>query len=177
MGKILLITLAAIVAGCASKPPEAISRIPAQDLSLTLVRLDIDRYLGAEVRWGGVISKVENRADQTWVEIVRQKLRDNGRPGYDGRSDGRFIASFDKFVDPVVYTVGRPLTVVGTIDGKISRPIGDFDYLFPVVKVEGSFLWKPVAESPPPGYYPPPWWYYDPWFYPPWPYHRHPRFY
>ena len=105
----------AFAGGCASKPPEAISRIPADNPSVASVRLNIDQYMGAEVRWGGEISKVENRADQTWVEIVRRQLWGDGKPKTSGKSDGRFIANFSGFVDPVVYEVGQLLTVVGTI--------------------------------------------------------------
>ncbi len=170
----LLVLTLALLTACASKPPAAISKIPHENPTLTRVRLDIDRFIGSEVRWGGVISKVENKADRTWIEIVRRELHDNGRPVSSGKSDGRFIASFEKFADPLVYVEGRPLTVVGTIVSRTSRPIGEYDYIFPVVSVEGSFLWK-KQESVPAYAYPPPYWYYDPWFYNPWPYrpHRH----
>jgi outer membrane lipoprotein len=171
----LVIIAIAILGGCASKPPAAISKIPPENPSLTRVRMDVDSFIGTEVRWGGVIGKVENRATHTWIELVRQKLRDDGKPRADDRSDGRFIASFEGFVDPVVYEVGRPLTVVGTIEAKTERPIGEYDYLFPIVAVEGSYLWKAATKYRDP-YYPPPYWYYDLRFYHPWPYHRHPRY-
>jgi len=167
-----LVFVIAIVGGCASKPPAAISKIPADNPSLAEVRLGIDQYVGAEVRWGGEISKVENRADQTWIEIVRRQLRGDGKPKTSGKSDGRFIASFTGFADPVVYEVGRLLTIVGTIDNKIERPIGEYDYVFPIVTVEGSYLWKATTVAQYPNY-PPPWWYYDPRFYYPGPYYRH----
>ncbi len=154
-----LVFVISLSGGCASKPPDAISKVPAENPTLTRVLLDLDRFVGSAVRWGGVISKVENRADQTWVEIVRHKLRHNGKPGTDGNSDGRFIASFTGFVDPLVYQVDRPLTVVGVIDGNIKRPIGAYDYTFPIVKVGGSYLWKAVTEVRVP-YYPGPQWYY-----------------
>jgi outer membrane lipoprotein len=172
--KLVMIALA-ILGGCASKPPAAISKIPPENPSLTRVRLDIDSFIGTEVRWGGVISKIENRATHTWIELVRQKLREDGKPRTNDRSDGRFIASFEGFVDPVVYEVGRQLTVVGTIEAKTERPIGDYNYLFPIVAVEGSFLWKAGTKYRD-HYYPPPYWYYDLWFYHPGPYHRHPRY-
>ena len=175
MNKKILALACLLLGACASKPPEAISRVPADNPSLTRVRMDIDTYIGADVRWGGEITRIENKVDSTWVEIVRQPLRDNGRPIYGGKSDGRFIARFDKFVDPLVYEIGRPLTVVGRIDAKVNREIGEYDYLFPVVAVEGSFLWK-RSEPVPAAVYPPPWYYYDPWYYP-WPYYRHPRHY
>jgi len=170
----LLVLLAALLAACASKPPPAIAKIPPQDLSLTQVRIDIDRYLGSEVRWGGIISKVENKTDRTWIEIVRHELGADGRPLTGGKSDGRFVASFGKFVDPLVYETGRSLTVVGAIEAKTSRPIGEFEYQFPIVAVEGSFLWK-QRQSVPAAVYPPPYFYYSPWHYHSWPHYRHPR--
>jgi outer membrane lipoprotein len=170
----LSLLLATLVTACASKPPHAISKIPAHNPSLTRVLLDLDSFIGTEVRWGGEITRVENRAEQTWIEIVRRELHDNGKPESSGKSDGRFIASFAGFVDPVVYEVGHRLTVVGTIDDKIKRPIGDFDYTFPIVSVEGSYLWKTASEAAVP-YYPGPWWYYDVHYYHPgyYPRHRH----
>lgn len=170
-----LVVWIALVGGCASKPPEAISKIPAENPSLAAVRADTDQYIGAEVRWGGEISKVENRADQTWIEVVRRQLWEDGKPKTSGQSDGRFIASFTGFADPVVYEVGQLLTVVGVIENRVERPIGDYDYVFPVVSVEGSYLWKtdPVVVYPD---YPRPWWYYDLRFRYPGYYNRYPRY-
>jgi len=167
--------LIALAGGCASKPPEAISKIPADNPSLAAVRQDIDQYIGAELRWGGEISKVENKTDKTWVEIVRRQLRENGKPDTNSNSDGRFIASFTGFIDPVVYEVGRLVTVVGSIEGAIERPIGGYDYVFPLVNVEGSYLWRAddVALYP---NNPPPWWYYDLRFQYPGYYYRYPRY-
>ena len=164
-----------LLLGACASTPESISKKPHENPSLTQVRIDPDAFAGRDVRWGGVVVKVENKAEQTWIEIVRLNLNSYGRPLTSGGSDGRFIASFDRFLDPVVYEVGRPLTVVGRIEGAEKRPIGEFDYLFPIVAVEGSYLWKTAETRPPP--YPYPWWYYDPWYPHPWPYHRHPRYY
>ena len=160
-----------LIAGCASKPPSSIDKLPADNPSLNRVRMDIDSHVGREVRWGGVISEVENKPDRTWVQVVRYPLRDSGRPREGGLSDGRFIASFGRFLDPVVYEIGRPITVVGTIEDKTRRPIGEHEYLFPIVAVEGSHLWSTHSEIHQPYY--PPWWYYDPW-YPFPPHHHHP---
>jgi outer membrane lipoprotein len=174
----LLAVIVLLAAGCASGPPEPIGKVLHENPSLTRVRMDIDAFLGTDVRWGGVISRVENKTEETLIEIVRQELRGDASPVPGGKSDGRFVARFDRFLDPVVYEVGRRLTVVGAIDGSIRRPIGEYEYLFPLVAVEGSYLWQVVEYSPPPAY-PGPWWYYDPWYpYPyPYPYHRHPRYY
>ena len=165
MDKLVLIAALLLLAACASKPPETISRVPPDNPALLKVRADIDAHVGRDVRWGGVISGVENRADGTWIEIVYYELRDKGRPRDSGDSDGRFIASFDDFVDPVVYENGRSLTVIGTIESKTSRKIGDYEYQFTIVEVDGSHLWNKRSEVRVVPYYPQYYWYHDPWYY------------
>lgn len=160
--------IVALLYGCAVQPPAPISRIPAGNVSLSEVRSDIKRFVGTEVRWGGEITRVENKAKYTWIEVVSRKLMQNGQPEFNGASQGRFIASFKGFADPVVYQVGMQLTVLGPIEGQSARSIGEFSYSFPVVSVTSSFLWPVVVETVEHDH--PPWWYYDPWPYYPWPY-------
>lgn len=166
MKNIGYVIIVSILIGCASRAPAPISKIPAGNLSVAEVGTDTARFIGTEVRWGGVITKVENKATRTWVEVLSRELRKNGQPKVVGESGGRFIASFQGFADPVVYRVGHLLTVLGSIEGQTTRPIGEYAYSFPVVAVTASYLWR--MEPEPVQYeYPPPWWYYDPWpFYP-----------
>ena len=168
-----LILLITVCAGCASKPASSVSLAVVDDVSLTQARADVDAYLGSTVRWGGVVTEVENKADRTWIILVGRALKDDAKPIADGHSDGRFIASFNGFIDPEVYKAGRPLTVVGEIEGGTVRAIGEYDYHFPVVTVRDSHLWaEPVKTRL--YYTSPPYWYYDMHYYHPYPY-RHPR--
>jgi outer membrane lipoprotein len=162
--------------GCASQPPEVINGGPISTLNVAEVRAaPAETYSGSLVRWGGIIASVENLSDRTLVEVVSHRLASNGRPETKGQSDGRFIASFTGFAEPLTYKAGTLLTVVGHIGEPIVRPIGDYDYSFPVVDVTGAYLW---AEEVDVRTLPPPWWYYDPWPYYPyyypyrWPHHR-----
>jgi len=166
MKNIAYLIFISILFGCASQAPLQIRKIPQGNMSVAEVRADTARFIGTEVRWGGVISKVENKAKQTWVEVVGRELRKNAQPKVNGKSSGRFIASFQGFVDPAVYRVGYLLTVLGSIEGQTTRPIGEYAYSYPVVAVAASNLWQMEAEST--RYeYAPSWWYYDAWpFYP-----------
>ena len=171
MKRISFIMLLLIVGGCASKQASSISQAVVDDVSLAQVRNAVDAYPGSTVRWGGIVTEVENKADITWVFLVGRALRDNEKPISDSASDGRFIASFSGFVDPLVYKVGRPLTVVGSIEGSATRAIGEYDYQFPIVAVRDSHLWSEPAKTQ--IYYPPPpYWYYDRHYYHPYPYGR-----
>ncbi|MCP4334670.1 MAG: Slp/YeaY family lipoprotein [Gammaproteobacteria bacterium] len=161
--------LLAVCAGCASKP-SSISLVEVDDVTLAQARAGTDAYLGSTVRWGGIVTEVENKADHTWIFLVGRALKDSERPISDGHSDGRFIASFNGFIDPLVYKPGRPLTVVGSIERSTVRVIGEYDYSFPVVAVRDSHLWADPMKTH--VYYPPPpIWYYDMHYYHPYPRH------
>ena len=78
------------------------------------------------------------------------------RPGTDSRYDSYKISDIadgdDNVMDGETGDRRTTMTVVGTIEGKTRRPIGEYDYTFPIVTVEGSI--KPsklaigVADSP-----------------------------
>lgn len=172
-----LITATAMLSGCASQPPLPLSNNSIENLSVAQVQADPTRFTGKEIRWGGTIAKVDNHASQTWVEVISQPLWDNGEPQAKGDSSGRFIASFSGFVDPMIYSNGRLLTVVGAITDVTTRPIGEYNYSFPMVAVTASHLWPIEVEVSPSPDFLPPWWYYDTWpFYTrPYPF-QHPRY-
>jgi outer membrane lipoprotein len=146
--RILSIVLVLMVCGgCATNSTSSISQAIVDDVSMTQARSAIDAFMGSSVRWGGEVTEVENKADRTWVFMVGRALRDDEKPITDSASEGRFIASFSGFVDPLVYKPGRPLTVVGIIDGSTVRAIGEYDYRFPVVAVRDSQLWEEPSKT------------------------------
>jgi outer membrane lipoprotein len=160
-----ILTLLAL-AGCASEVPPPISEPPAVEITLAQALAEPDALKGREVRWGGAIARVENRKEETWIEIVERPLASDGAPGYQDSSAGRFIAKVAGFLDPAVYAPDRLMTVAGTLDGVTTRSIGEFPYRYPLLKVSAYYLWP----RPPRGvdhYYYPPYWY-DPWY--PWRY-------
>lgn len=163
-----------LLGGCASYVPEAIRKAPpGPTATVQEVRADPERFVGTQVRWGGTIAQVQNRKDGTWIQVVARDLANDGRPRADDRSMGRFVATFDRFLDPMVYSQGRSITVVGTLGEVATISIGDYPYRFPVVKVQQHYLWEPLREveriyGPSPWYYDP--WYYDPWYRYHWPY-------
>lgn len=112
----------------------------------------VDTLVGDEpiVRWGGSIASVMNRADgSTLLEIVSRPLYSGGRPIHDDRSEGRFLALIDDFLDPEIVTAGRDMTVLGRLTGKAAGKVGESDYLFPVLLISDYRFWKPVVTVPP----------------------------
>lgn len=156
--------------GCATVPPvyDPIQDANFQGPTLAAARAQPDAFLQARVRWGGVIARVENRRDETWVEIVEQLLGNQGRPTGADASAGRFLARFSGFLDPAIYAAGRSITVVGPLTGTAPGQVGDYRTTYLVVTVERHRLW-PERRPPEVIYVPDPFWY-GPGY--PWDYRR-----
>ncbi len=154
-----------LATGCATPAPQSAQEALPDSPTLAKVNTDIGSYAGRLVRWGGSIERLENHAQETWIEIVERPLDSQGRPRESDRSGGRFIAKVAGFLDPVIYTRGRDISVAGSVDGDITRKIGEFEYRYVLVKVDTEHLWAPSTPAPV-MYYDPFW--YDPW-YPYWP--------
>lgn len=143
---------------------------------------DFQPYDGVLVRWGGSIAGLSNRADgSTVVELVSRPLLGGGRPAHDDRSDGRFLAVIDTFLDPEIIKAGRDMTVLGQLAGRADGKVGNTPYVFPVVAVTDYRYWKAAVPVAPPyfphwnAYYPySPYYRYDP-FWHDWPFMPPPR--
>jgi outer membrane lipoprotein len=132
------------------------------------------RYAGAPpVRWGGRIVRVENKANDTWIEVIAKELDGEGRPIESDQSAGRFLVRVEGFLDPAVYQADREVTVYGVVETKVDRTIGERPYTYPMIRAQRFHLWE---EEFPERYGYDPWYprgyFYDPFYYPYWPYSR-----
>lgn len=175
MRPILSLLLVALLSACASNIPRAIREAPANDIRPAQALAEPGGLRGAAVRWGGAVASVQNRPDETWIEVVERPLYSDGEPRRTDVSGGRFLARVAGFVDPAVYAKKRLVTVAGTLEEPVTRTIGEYPYRYPVVRATALYLWPKEPED---GYYYPyysPYWY-DPWYpwgYPyPYPYRR-----
>jgi outer membrane lipoprotein len=172
--KTIALLLALTLAGCASDIPRPIREAPVGNIPLAQALKNPEQHRSAAVRWGGAITTVENRRDETWIEIVERPLDANGQPRDTDQSAGRFLARVQGFLDPAIFAPKRLVTAAGTLDGNSTRTIGEHPYTYPVVRADSIYLW-PVPPKVERSYYYPPYWY-DPWY--PWGYpypYRRPR--
>ena len=155
-----LLLLFGWLAGCATVPPvyDPIQDANFQGPTLAVARAQPEAYLQTRVRWGGAIARVDNRREETWLEIVEQPLGNNGRPTGADASAGRFLARVPGFLDPAIYAAGRSITVVGPLTGTVPGQVGDYRTTFLVVTVEFHRLW-PERRAPEVIYVPDPFWY------------------
>ena len=133
--------------GCAAPPIKPAQ--PPSKLSVAQVRSELveeqspDIADGSQVLWGGVILKAENLTETTQVEVLGFPLDRRQRPLPYKDAQGRFIAEFNGFVEPLELPKGRYITVLGPLTEPVSGTVGEASYQYPVVSITQSHLWLP----------------------------------
>ncbi|MEW8624838.1 MAG: Slp family lipoprotein [Candidatus Thiodiazotropha sp.] len=170
--RILLIVVSSlIISSCASKIPLAIRTPIDGDIRVDEVQQDAEPFIDSRVRWGGEIISVENLADETHIEILSHRLNKSGKPMDSKKSRGRFIARMEGFLEPEDFPKERLMTVVGRLEEVVEKPVGEYPYSYPQVRVQSYHLWpKQIDPAYHHRYYYDP--FYDPFYYPYW--RRHP---
>ncbi len=169
--------LAAIVlmSACGPHIPSAIKQPLDGGPSIAQVRHQTDDYLSQKVRWGGVILHIDNKKYTTELTIIALPLSDRGKPRNVDKSLGRFIAVTDEFMEPLVYSPERKITITGRILRSEAFKVGEFPYEHPIIQIENYYLWPVEVERSPFDYHPFLWMYgpYYPWWHHRW---HHPHF-
>ncbi|PKN81345.1 MAG: hypothetical protein CVU51_14230 [Deltaproteobacteria bacterium HGW-Deltaproteobacteria-1] len=160
----LFIPLLSVIAVSCGPFPHQVMQEVTRDIPYNEVVKAPDACKGSTVLWGGVIVETIARSNDTLIIVRETQLDFQKRPRNTDRSAGRFIIRHQGFLDPAIYSRGREVTVIGMLDGKEERPVGDLLYSYPVMEARSLKLWEPWTDSP--YYYDP--WYRDPFLYP-WP--------
>jgi outer membrane lipoprotein len=147
--QLIVVFVVFLVIGCASGiSKQARSQVTISD-SFKVLLADPDKYMGETVLLGGKILETLATSDSSEITVLELSLSQQGRLADGVKSQGRYLVRSDQFLDPAIYKKDTLLTVVGKINGKEDRKIGDFDYLYPIVEKIEIKLW-------PPGYQPAP---------------------
>jgi outer membrane lipoprotein len=167
---LITVSVLLFLSGCASQVPELIRNAPAGDIRVDeMQQKQGEAFTGSDVRWGGHIISIHNQAESTLIEVLSRQLNKNGKPISDSKSQGRFMARIQGFLEPEEYPKDRLLTVTGKVTEVMQQNVGSYPYPYPVVDVEAHHLWPKVKSYPRHPYYYDP--FYDPFFYP-YPYWR-----
>jgi len=133
----LLLAVLGLLGGCASTP----ETLRGEFAELTPEAADSE-HTGTAVRWGGKVLSVSPEADRTCLELLALPLNERARPISDAEPGTRFLACRDGFLEPAAFSDHRWVTVTGTLSGFEQRPVGDYDYRYPVVAAESIHRWR-----------------------------------
>lgn len=118
-------------------------------------------FEGKVVILGGEIIEVRNRAEDTTLLVLERPLGLGERPKTDAPSGGRFMVRFAEYLDPVLFSAGRNITVAGKVAGERTENVGEAPYRYVLLEGQEIHIWQEPSYAPYPSWYP-----YDPWY--PW---------
>jgi len=153
---------------CAVMPKELRKEGVEREITLKMVKEDLEIYRGSKVMWGGKIIRCENKREGTFFEVLQLPLDVEGRPKDVDESEGRFLVLYDGFLDCAIYCPGREITVIGEVRDLQKGKLGEMEYVYPVIRTKRIHLLKRRKEEidvyhyhywPPPF----PWWCYPRW--------------
>ncbi len=127
------------LAGCAASP------LPIGDQAIAAWGpahvLSGDASAGDRVVWGGRITAIHNLPDHTEITLISYPLDRADRPRLGAEPGVRFLLRQEGFLEPVQYSPGRYLSVVGQIEGLRQSQLGEHWLELPVLAAEQIHLW------------------------------------
>lgn len=141
--KICILVLSTALSGCsAGISQQALSQVTYTG-SFAELQAQPLRHQNEVVLAGGKIIDTLAGSDATEIIVLQMPLNRRAQPMEKDQSQGRFIVRSSQFFDPAVYAKGSLVTVVGRVISAQARPIGQRNYLYPVLDLVEIRKWTP----------------------------------
>jgi len=124
-----------------SNLPDNIKNAPSVDIQPQQALSNSNDFTNYPVRWGGKIINVENKADETKIQILAYPLNYYGRPQLNQSPSGRFLSVSKQFLDPAIYTKDSEITIAGSLQGTLEKTIGEKTITVPIVTIDYHHIW------------------------------------
>lgn len=153
-----LVVMLALVTACASQRVIPDTLEPLVDRAVTFRDvMDVpDSHQGKIVVFGGEVLKAKRLKEGTQIELLQLPLDKNERPILDRqRSQGRFLATQQEFLDPATIAAGAKMTIVGELSKTKVEHLDDVEYRYPVLIVKHLHTWTEPSSNymrPQPGF-------------------------
>ncbi|MDH4360229.1 MAG: Slp family lipoprotein [Nitrospirota bacterium] len=179
MWRICLTVLLLGMSGCAafSSSPfnQALEEQVTAGVLFPQVAQDPSGHRERILKVGGVVLSAKRLVDRTEVMVLQIPLDDDSVPQWDRtKSQGRFLATQQTFLDPATLPKGTRLTIIGKVTGQASVQVDEEQKFYPVLAIQALKVW-PLIPRGMYGYRPywGPYWdpYWGPWYYPPSPFY------
>ena len=142
-----LLLAIALTTGCSSPISKSVRNEIDPEISFQQLREQPASYEGRTVLLGGEIIRTHNKQEGTTIEILQKELDRWGRPKGKDETGGRFRVFADRFLDPVVFSQGRRVTIAGIVAGGQVEKIGEVDYVYPLLRAREIHLWQDRSRS------------------------------
>jgi outer membrane lipoprotein len=138
--RILTLLVILVLTACGPAKP-TIHAKSNNDISYEQVVQNVEIYQGQIVRWGGMIGQVANYENFSELTIVQFPLTRHGVPISTEPSAGRFIVRSEHFLDPLIYSPDKLVTIIGTVMTLQLQKVDQKMLALPLIAVDDSHVW------------------------------------
>ena len=152
MWSIQLGILLFVVSGCAtfSSSPFSTNQEAQVTAGASFVQMvqDPSAHIGHILKVGGVVLSAKRFVDRTEVMVLQIPLDSDSVPKWDRtKSQGRFIATQQPFLDPATLPPGTRLTIIGEVTGQASVPVDEEEKVYPVLAIQALKVWPMIPGN------------------------------
>ncbi|MBC7839556.1 MAG: Slp family lipoprotein [Nitrospiraceae bacterium] len=133
-----------LLVGCSSQRivPESMEPLVDRTVSFQDVLVSPESYKGRVLVLGGEVLNAKRLHDSTQIELLQLPLEEGEEPSLDRqRSQGRFLALQQEFLDPATVVKGTRVTIVGEVSGAKTDRLDDVEYRYPTLIVKHLHVW------------------------------------
>lgn len=112
------------------------------------IKQNPEMLAGKNVLVGGVIVGTISGGDVLQLEVIQLELLSNGVPDETSHSGGRFLVVSGELLDPLLYSPGMLVTIIGEIKGQRIQKLEATDYRYPLISVKEIRLFRASDLSP-----------------------------
>lgn len=139
-----------LMSGCASQlvVPDELEPLIDRRVTFHEVVEAPDSYQGRILVLGGEVLKAKRLKDGTQIELLQLPLDKDERPILNRqRSQGRFLAIQQDFLDPATIVAGTMMTIVGEVSKAKIEQLDDVEYRYPVLIVKHLHTWVDQSDG------------------------------
>ena len=140
--------MAVVGSGCQTIIPKAVLQKVNRDITFEVLKKNPRTYDGQTVLLAGVIVKTTNIPGGAILEIYQTKMDWEDKPTNLDDSQGRFLAEYNDFLDPEIYSNQRQVTIAGEVLGVKKMKLDEMEYPYPLIRAEAIHLWKKTQPLP-----------------------------
>lgn len=146
MNRLLIAGSIMLLQACSNLPVN-IKNPPAVEVRYQQALSESNSVKNYPVRWGGTVIEVENRTDESRMQLLYYPLTSYGRPKLDLTPTGRFMAVSKQFLDPAIYVEGTEMTVTGHLAGTVQQSVDQKSVTVPLVEIDDFYVWPQYQPS------------------------------
>lgn len=165
----LIFLMVCLLPSCGHVISQESRALASLDVAFPELQQNLGKYVNNVFVLGGFIAETAISREGTELEIVQTPVDRFGSIIDPDTSEGRFIITTPRQLDPFIYRKNRAITFAGRLTGSKKKMLGEAEYDYPVFEAKEIYLWRDNRYYIYP-YYPYPYYWYDlyplSWYYP-----------